>query len=344
LEPSTCAPSYRWNETGTEAFLVADGGEDFDMNVVISGTPTNVHWRIPSRSECLACHTPQGGHGLSFETRQLNRTGTLGGQSGNYLELLANAGYFSNAPTQFNTLPKFHTPTDTSATLETRARSWLAVNCSYCHQAGGTGIGAFDMRPELSLTQSTMIDAHVGNVQAGDHKALVRGFNDKSVIWNRLSASGGYTRMPPLATAVIDPEGTQVVLDWINSMASRQTYAEWRLAQFGSGISPEGQPTNDADGDGILNQDEFLALTDPEEAASTLRPGISVSSGNVAIQFPNLQGRRVQVQTTTDFTSWSLWNVPGNDGSPAAPSNPTRQFVVPLDGQRRFFRLSVEEQ
>ena len=336
--------SYRWNNEGTEAFLVADGGEDFDMNVVISGTPTNVHWRIPSRSECLACHTPAGGHGLSFETRQLNRSGTLGGASGNYLELLANAGYLSNAPAAFHTLPKYHTPTDTSATLETRARSWLAVNCSYCHQSGGTGIGAFDLRPELSLTQSTMIDAHVGNVQQAHHKALVRGDNTASVIWNRLSASGGYTRMPPLATAVIDPEGTQVVLDWINSMASRQTYEEWRLAQFGSSTSPEGQPTNDADGDGILNQDEFLALTDPEEAASTLRPGISVSSGNVAIQFPNLQGRRVQVQTTTDFTSWSLWNVPGNDGSPAAPSNPTRQFVVPLDGQRRFFRLSVEEQ
>jgi len=336
--------SYRWNNEGTEAFLVADGGEDFDMNVVIGGTPTNVHWRIPSRSECLACHTPAGGHGLSFETRQLNRSGTLGGASGNYLELLANAGYLSSAPTQFHTLPKFHTPTDTSATLETRARSWLAVNCSYCHQSGGTGIGAFDLSPELSLTQSTMIDAHVGNVQHAHHKALVRGDNTASVIWNRLSASGSYTRMPPLATAVIDPEGTQVVLDWINSMASRQTYAEWRLAQFGSSTSPESAETFDADGDGLTNYEEFLGLTSPMNAGSTLKPAISVSSGNVALQFPNLQGRRIQVQTTTDFTSWSLWNVPGNDGSPSAPSNPTRQFVVPLDGPRRFFRLSVEEQ
>jgi uncharacterized repeat protein (TIGR03806 family) len=335
--------SYRWNEAGTEAFLVADGGEDFDMNVVINGNNTVQHWRIPSRSECLACHTPQGGHGLSFETRQLNRTGTLGGQTGNFLELMANAGYFSNAPTSFHTLPKYHTPTDTSATLETRARSWLAVNCSYCHQTGGTGIGAFDMRPELSLTQSTMIDAHVGNVQAGDHKALVRGFNDKSVIWNRLAAAGGYTRMPPLATAVIDPEGTQVVMDWINSMASRQTYAEWRLAQFGSSSSPAGDPSNDADGDGVTNYNEFLGQTLPLSGNSTLQPLFSTGSTNLSIQFPNLTGRRTWVETSTNLTNWTLWDIPGNNGTPAA-TGPTRTLTAPIDGPMRYFRLKVEEQ
>jgi glucose/arabinose dehydrogenase/mono/diheme cytochrome c family protein len=336
--------SYRWNNDGTEAFLVADGGDDFDMNVVINGNNTVQHWRIPSRSECLACHTPQGGHGLSFETRQLNRTGTLGGQNGNYLELMANAGYFSNAPTQFHTLPKYHTPTDTSATLETRARSWLAVNCSYCHQAGGTAPGSFDLRPELSLTAANLIDTHVGVELQPNHRALVRGDALASIVRNRAAGYGGYTRMPPLATAVIDPEGVQVLTDWINASAARQTYAEWRLAQFGSSSSPEGTLNFDADGDGVSNYNEFLGQTSPMNAGSVLNPAISVSSGNVALQFPNLQGRRVQVQTTTDFTSWSLWNVPGNDGSPTAPSNPTRQFVVPLDGQRRFFRLSVEEQ
>lgn len=335
--------SYRWNETGTEAFLVADGGEDFDMNVVINGNNTVQHWRIPSRSECLACHTPQGGHGLSFETRQLNRTGTLGGQTGNYLELMANAGYFSNAPTQFHTLPKYHTPTDTSATLETRARSWLAVNCSYCHQTGGTGIGAFDMRPELSLTQTTMIDAHVGNVQAGDHKALVRGFNDKSVIWNRLSASGGYTRMPPLGSAVIDPDGTQVVMDWINSMASRQTYAEWRLAQFGSSSSPAGDPSADADGDGVSNYNEFLGQTLPLSGNSTLQPLFSTGSTNLSIQFRNLPGRRTWVETSTNLTNWTLWDIPGNNGTPSA-SGSTRTLTAPIDGPMRYFRLKVEEQ
>ena len=217
------------------------------------------------------------------------------------------------------------------------------MNCSYCHQAGGTGIGAFDMRPELTLTQSTMIDAHVGNVQAGDHKALVRGFNDKSVIWNRLSASGGYTRMPPLATAVIDPEGTQVVMDWINSMASRQTYAEWRLAQFGSSSSPEGDPSNDADGDGVSNFNEFLGQTQPLSGNSILRPLFSTGTTNLSIEFPNLLGRRTWVETSTNLINWSLWNVPGNNGTPNAAGG-TRTFTAPVEGPMRYFRLKVEEE
>ena len=336
--------SYRWNETETEAFLVADGGEDFDMNVVIGGSNTVQHWRIPSRSECLACHTPAGGHGLSFETAQLNRTGTLGGSTGNYLQLLANAGYLSSPPTQFHSLPKFATPIDTSHTLETRARSWLAVNCSYCHQAGGTGIGNFDLRPELSLTQSGLIDAHVGNVQASHHRAVVRGDNTASVIWNRLAASGGYTRMPPLATEVVDPDGMQVVMDWINSSGGRQNYTEWRLSQFGSSSTPQGDPAADTDADGVSNYDEFLGMTSPLNGASVLKPGLAASEGNIAIQFPNLQGRLTKVLTSTDLTNWSTWQIPGNDGLPLAPSNLTRYFVAPMDGNRRFFKLDVREQ
>lgn len=335
--------SYRWNDAGTEAYLVDDGGEDFDMTVSISAVPTNVHWRIPSRSECLACHTPAGGHGLSFETRQLNRTGSLGGSTGNYLELMAQAGYLSNAPTQFHNLPKFASLSDTTQTLETRARSWLAVNCSYCHQAGGTAPGVFDLRPELSLTQANLIGTHVAVELAPTHRALVRGDALASIIRNRSAGSGGYTRMPPLATAVIDPEGVQVLTDWINASAARQTYAEWRLAEFGSGSSPTGLPTHDADGDGISNQYEYLTLTDPEDSASRLAPAVSVSSGNVAVQFPNLPGRLIKVLTSTDLLNWSTWQLPGNDGLPTNGGS-TRTLIAPLESERRFFRLDVQEQ
>ncbi|MBL9129933.1 MAG: hypothetical protein JNG86_01960, partial [Verrucomicrobiaceae bacterium] len=147
----------------------------------------------------------------------------------------------------------------------------------------------------------------------------------------------------PLGSAVIDPDGTQVVMDWINSMASRQTYAEWRLAQFGSSSSPAGDPSADADGDGISNRDEFLALTQPLSGNSSLQPAVGVGSASMTVEFPNLMGRRSWVETSTNLFDWSLWNVPGNNGDPAA-TGATRSITAPVDGQMRFFRLKVQEQ
>ncbi|MBK8094063.1 MAG: hypothetical protein IPK32_19360 [Verrucomicrobiaceae bacterium] len=75
---------------------------------------------------------------------------------------MANAGYF-NAPTRFNTLPKFHTPTDTSAAGDTGAEL-VGGELLVLPSSGRHGDRNFDLRPELSLPGTAMIDAHVGNV------------------------------------------------------------------------------------------------------------------------------------------------------------------------------------
>jgi hypothetical protein len=38
-----------------------------------------------------------------------------------------------------------------------------------------------------------------------------------------------------------------------------------------------------------------------------------------------------------------LWDIPGNNGTPAA-TGPTRTLTAPIDGPMRYFRLKVEEQ
>ena len=345
-DTSAYGVAYRWNDAGTEAYLVEDNGVDFNMNITVNGAPYVQPWRIPSRAECMACHTPQGGFALSWETRQLHRPGTLGGFNGNFLQLLSSAGYLSSPPdaSTISSLPKFVLPGDTSQTLETRARSWLAVNCSYCHHSGGTGVGLFDLSPELALSPTNMINGTVFNAQQADHKAIVRGFPAKSVIYNRLAAANGYTRMPPLGTAELDPSGVQVVADWINEAASRQTYQEWRVANFGNDTSSNGAQSFDADGDGQTNFAEFLGFTQPQNGGSIFRPGISTAGGNVMVQVPNLPGRLVKVQTSTDLLNWTHWNVPGNDGLPANPASGTRDLTAPATDPRRFFKLEIQEQ
>ncbi|HEV7404562.1 MAG TPA: PQQ-dependent sugar dehydrogenase, partial [Chthoniobacteraceae bacterium] len=119
--------SYRWNDAGTEATLVPDEGADFTVPVTQNGAAYNQRWHIPSRAECNACHSPSAGYALSFDTRQLNRDGSMAGVAGNQLDLLHAAGYFSNVPESPNVLPRHLRAEETAFPVEARVRSYLAV-------------------------------------------------------------------------------------------------------------------------------------------------------------------------------------------------------------------------
>ncbi|QDT07446.1 Quinoprotein glucose dehydrogenase B precursor [Rubripirellula lacrimiformis] len=220
--------SYRWNDDESDAYLVSDQGANFDLMIDVDGSYTPQHWRIPSRSECLTCHTSQAGYSLSFETRQLNRSGILGNEEGNYIQLLADTGYLSvpAGPVEFDNLPIYVTPTDASSTLEARARSWLAVNCAYCHQAGGTGRAKFDLRAQLSLAATDIINGDLNIVHDPADRAIVPGDIPHSAILRRIAGTSGFTRMPPLATSVVDASGIQCISDWINQGADLPSSAQ----------------------------------------------------------------------------------------------------------------------
>ncbi|RYD72667.1 MAG: hypothetical protein EOP84_22765, partial [Verrucomicrobiaceae bacterium] len=178
--------SYRWNDAGTEATLVGDSGADFDLNLTVNGSPYTQRWHVPSRAECLACHTPQAGHALSFNTRQVNLTNILNGFAGNQLTLLHSAGYFSNTPESPNLLPRHLRPSESNFPVEARVRSYLAVNCAYCHQAGGTASpAALDGRPELLLAQTGLINGAASN-NGGNaaNKLVVPGDAVHSIVLN----------------------------------------------------------------------------------------------------------------------------------------------------------------
>ena len=98
---------------------------------------------------------------------------------------------------------------------------------------------------------------------------------------------------------------------------------EWMQQYFGNNILAWPLPTADSDVDGMSNYQEFLAGTNPTNAASVLRVQISnVSSGQSFVQrasqnLPGIYlnwntqpGLTYQVQVTTNLTSWS------NLGSP----------------------------
>jgi hypothetical protein len=164
-----------------------------------------------------------------------------------------------------------------------------------------------------------------------------------SIIWNRIAVSNGFTRMPPLASSVTDPEGIQLIADWIaHELPGWQSYADWRLARFGSIISTNGAPDADPDQDGHDNYTEFLTYGSPTNFDTGWVGDIGRNAGGLDVAY-ELFNRRVQVESSPDLSQWAPLAVPDNQGLSAASGQVTR-ITVPTSETNRFYRFRVEEQ
>lgn len=329
--------SYRWNEAQTEATLVPDEGESFPLEVTVGESVVSQTWQIPSRANCLTCHTPQGGHALSSNTRQINLGGSINGFAGNQVDLLRLHGFFSNEPAPSAELPRHVRANETSVPLEQRVRSYLAVNCAYCHQPGGTAGTAWDARPEVTLAETGLINGEAAN-NGGDsaNKLVVPGSTVHSIVYNRTGALNGFTRMPPIATNQIDQENLALLGAWIEGLA--QGYNAWRQNQFGSLVSSEGEPSADPDADDLRNLLEYGLDLSPLTNSITGAPTSQLDgNGRLTLTFRRARADlNYIVQGSNDLVTWEDLAVnPGNVGefhqfTDAVPPNP-----------RRFLRLKV---
>ncbi|MBK1834256.1 LamG-like jellyroll fold domain-containing protein [Roseibacillus ishigakijimensis] len=328
--------SYRWNEEESEASLVADGGESFPLSVEVEGILQELIWSVPSRGQCLTCHTAAGGLALSFNTRQLNREGQIHGSAGNVLALLAEAGYLGNELESVGDLPRHVGYEEAQATLEERVRSYLAVNCAYCHQPGG-GASGWDGRSPLTLEETGLVRGLVAAPRHAADRLVVPGEVARSVVVSRMAEREGYTRMPPLASSVVDDQGVALLTAWIESeLPERNLYADWA-----AGYALTGAREEDDDGDGLSNYEEYLWKSDPTEAAS-LHPLTLGEEGQLAFRRESF--RRYQLWSSTSLAGdWELWR----DWSGAEDYRADAvEEVVPTLGEgdvRRFFRLQVTE-
>jgi uncharacterized repeat protein (TIGR03806 family) len=332
--------SYRWNEAQTEANLVEDAGTDFDLAIDDHGTPHTQRWQIPSRSSCLTCHTSEGGHALSFNTRQLNLSNTINGYSGNQLDLLAANNFLANTPDPTGTLARHIRPDETQYPLEQRARSYFAVNCSYCHQAGGSVSGLWDGRAHLTLEQTGLINGVAEN--DGDNplnKYIVPGDTTHSIVLNRMAATNGFGRMPPLGTSEVDPANIQLITEWINSdLPNRPLYDQWRDGFFAAN-DPNGIKTADPDQDGVSNYDEYLLGSSPLTGGGAWQATIADGS----LQFLRNSHRYYAIQTSDDLGNWQPWSIPAIDSNYQS-SDTITEIPLPVDPSgKKFFRFQVTE-
>ncbi len=338
--------TYRWGGSTTNAALVPEEGMDEDFVVNDGGGVLRTQtWHYPSRAECLRCHTPGGGYALGFNTAQLNCNFNYGGGATNQINALAQAGYFSASVGSIHTLPALAQPTNAAVSREYRVRSYLAANCAFCHQPGGTAQGFWDGRLNTTteaagIVNGTLAD-NLGNTSA---RVTVPGSISNSMLLARLSTPGAI-RMPPLDSTVLDTQAIALVRAWItNDLPHFQSFADWQIARFGSTNAPNGAAYSDPDGDGAINLLEYLTSTDPQNTNSSWRIALQKAGANYQIAFPLLSNRGFEVQVATnlaDAQPWSGLDVSGNEPLFGVTNGTKVVTDTSPPGRVKFYRVRV---
>ena len=209
------AYNYIWNDEQTDAFLQNDDAETRKLVITDTNAPGGERrqsWRHASRSECLLCHIWSAGTVQGFWLPQLDRFSN----GENQLDRLSSLGLFAQELPSFESIVSPHDP---HASLESRARSYLALNCSSCHRRLGGGTATFTFDVTIPLEESNYLDAIPSQGTFGIPQARVVAPGDpiRSVLLYR-TLKAGRGHMPQFGSQVIDRKGIRLLHDWIASM------------------------------------------------------------------------------------------------------------------------------
>ena len=271
--------TYRWNDAQNNATLVDAQGATQTFTVIDNGAARQQTWQFPSRNDCLTCHNPVAGHVLGMTGPQMNRNFDYGNFTANQIQALSKAGYFAGGAA---TGRKLVSPENRKASLESRVRSYLAANCSQCHQPGGFGRAPWDARITTPTARAGIING-VLNDTMGDpaNRVVAPKSPEHSMILQRISTTDSRYRMPPIASSVVDTEAVSLITEWINSMQKRAMPLRVRVT------NPRGMSTSQqvitirgtASGDNLAGV--IYSVNDgPEQTAS----GITTWSAEITLE------------------------------------------------------------
>jgi mono/diheme cytochrome c family protein len=214
--------AYVWDEDGREAVLAADRG------AMLEAGPTG-RYRVPSRTDCLACHEGPAVPVLGFSALQLStdrdplapHADPDGPGYLNLVRLVATGRLVNLPPALIATAPRIAARTP----VERAALGYLHGNCGHCHDSKGALDG-------LDLVLAQRVDPGADSVARvrqslfgresryrphglPNPKRVALDALSPSTLTLRLKSTHLLARMPPLGVQVVDDEGVALVERWI---------------------------------------------------------------------------------------------------------------------------------
>lgn len=211
--------TYIWNADQTDAELAPINGKTLELTVTDQRSDDKqqtIRWPISGRSQCYACHNPWAGYRLGFTYPQLKQ-GQRKQQAVEQLSDFKHLGLLDVS--EVADQDRFANPYDILEVLNTRARSYLHVNCAHCHRFGGGGTASIDLKFQVPLDEMKLLNLRPTQGAFGMRSAqLVRpGYPGRSVLTLRMAKLGA-GRMPHIGSSQVDIQGLELIYDWIRSL------------------------------------------------------------------------------------------------------------------------------
>ena len=230
--------TYAWNKEQTDAELVSLEGFQREYEVIDEEAPGGRYrqnWHFQSRSQCGACHNRRVNFTVAFDPMQLTDVkpaeGSLAAASSSkasaekesklgeldQINLLHQAGFLSGELARSELV--MCNPHDSSAPILQRSRSYLHANCAHCHRHGGGGNAQFKLQYDFDLIKAGYIGTRpvVGTFGLPRPAVIAPGDPYRSVLYYRMAKLGG-GRMPHIGAEQVDPQGLQLMHDWISQL------------------------------------------------------------------------------------------------------------------------------
>jgi len=246
--------TYVWNEEQDAATLAASEGADIELEVAShpdTGKPGRQQWRIPSRAECMTCHSRAAEYVLGFRKLQLDRDHDYTGVRDNQLRSFQHIGLFNpplpmpekneqadpandDTVRQVKAKLRLVNPYDVEQELDARARAYLHTNCSVCHVTNGGGNARIELGISTGRDKMNLIAGYPQHDTFGIQNALLLtpGEPQRSILYQRI-ARRGHGQMPPLVSNVVDRQAAELFHAWISRMQPERKFVkDWQISEL----------------------------------------------------------------------------------------------------------------
>jgi len=220
-------------ENGWEALPYVWQGDDAYLKITgdLKELPTvssdkKIPYLIPSKNQCASCHVTDHTKGallpIGLKARHLNHAKTSHGE--NQLIFMKKNNQLSgfSTPSESPANADYNDPDDT---LDRRARAYLDINCSHCHNVKGPA------DTSALLLEHSNIDPRSygvckppiasGRGSGGLLYSIVPGEAHSSIMSFRLGSRDPAEMMPELGRTLVHQEGLVLINKWIESMTGR---------------------------------------------------------------------------------------------------------------------------